>query len=103
MTNFEDLSKGDQIKAEIYSRGNFINGRYKAAQITDLDDLSRFNSKNTFLLEKLNALADIADKIITEAEAEGKDTNDPSILRELGKKINEKGRLKGIWGWFIKK
>lgn len=103
MTTFEDLSKGDQIKADLCSRPNYITGKYRVAQISDIDALWQVDSKNTFLLERLRALADFADKIIAEAKAEGKDTNDPSILRELGKRINEKGKLKGFWGWLIKK
>ncbi len=103
MTNFEDLNKGDKIKADLCSRENYIEGKYETAKITDIDALWQVNSKNTFLLERLRALADTADKMIAEAKAEGKDTNDPNVLRELGKKINEKGKLKGLWGWLIKK
>ena len=102
MTTFEDLSKGDKIKAKLYARPNFLLNKYRTAQITDLYSLSHINSKNIFLLEKLVALADLADKIINEAKAEGKDINDPNVLRELGEKINKKGKLRGIWGWLIK-
>lgn len=89
---FEDLSKGDQIKADLYSRANYMAGRYKAGQIFGLSDLSQVKSRDIFFLETLKVRADSADKIIAEAKAQGKNIDDPSIMRELGKEINALGK-----------
>src|SRR3989344_1300330 len=87
---FEDLNKGDQIKADLYSRPNAMNGKYRAAQI-GLDDLAGIKSKDIFFLETLKMKADLADKMIAEAESQGKDTKDPEVIKELGEKINAAG------------
>jgi hypothetical protein len=42
-------------------------------------------------METLRVKADSADKIIAEAEAQGKDTNNPDVMKELGKEINALG------------
>jgi hypothetical protein len=34
----EDLSKADSIKAEIYSRPNYLNGKYKIGELIGLND-----------------------------------------------------------------
>ena len=36
--------------------------------------------------------ADLADKVIAQAEIEGKDTSDPNVLKEMGEKVNAAGR-----------
>lgn len=90
---FEELSKGDQSKAGLYSRPNTINGKYRAAQIgLDEDDWSGIKDSDVFFLETLKVRADSADKIIKEAETQGKDTTDPNVMKELGEKINALGK-----------
>lgn len=91
--SFEDLSKGDQIKAGLYSRSNTINGKYRAAQIgLDEDDWSGIKDSDVFFLETLKVRADSADRIIKEAEMQGKDTTDSNVMKELGEKINALGK-----------
>ena len=87
---FEDLNKGDQIKAELYSRENALNEKYKVGQL-GLDDLAGIKSSDTFFLETLKMKADLADKIIAEAELQGKNTSDPKVMKELGEIINAVG------------
>jgi hypothetical protein len=88
--NPHNLNPGDLIKADIYSNPNFINGKYRVGQIgIDEDDLSKIKSKYVSILKGLKRKADLADKMIAEAEAEGRDTNNPDIMRELGGKINK--------------
>lgn len=84
------MDKGKQIKADLYSRPNAMNGKYRVAQI-GLDDLTGIKDKDIFFLETLKMKADLADKMIAEAEAQGKDTNDPKVMRELGEQINAAG------------
>lgn len=84
---FEDLSKGDQIKADLYSRKNAMNGKYKVGNL-GLNDLSGIKDGNIFFLETLKMKADLADKVIAEAESQGKDTNNPKVMKELGEEIN---------------
>jgi len=50
---FEDLRKGYQIKADLYSRPNYITGRYKTGQIFSLDNLSEVKGKDILFLEAL--------------------------------------------------
>lgn len=88
---FEDLNKGEKIMADLYSRPNAITGKYRAAQI-GLDDLSGIKDNDIFFLETLKVRADSADKIIAEAETQGKDTTDLNVLKELGEKINALGK-----------
>jgi len=102
MTNFEDLSKGDRIKADLYSRPNYICGKYQTAGITDLVNFTRIRGQYINVLKRLQTLADLADRTFEEAKAEGRDIDDPNVLMELGKKINEKGSLKGFWGYAFK-
>jgi len=92
MKKFEDLNKGDQIKADLYSRPNAMNGKYRTGQIFELDNLAEIKDNDIFLLETLKVRADSADKIIAEAEAQGKDTSDINIMKELGEKINALGK-----------
>jgi len=87
---FEDLSKGEQIKADLYSRANAINGKYRAGQL-GLDELVKIKNTNIFLLETLKMKADLADKLIAEADSEGKNTNDPEVMKVLGEEINAAG------------
>jgi hypothetical protein len=87
---FEDLSKGDQIKADLCSRPNARNGKYKAGNL-GLDNLAEIKDKKIFFLETLKMKADLADKMIAEAESQGKDTSDPQVMKELGEEINATG------------
>jgi hypothetical protein len=89
---FEDLNKGEQIKADLYSRPNYIMGRYQAGHIFGLDNLSEIKDNDIFFLETLKVRADSADKIIAEAETQGKDTTDPNVMKELGEEINALGK-----------
>jgi len=41
-----------------------------------------------FFLETMKMKADLADKIIAEAESQGKDTTDLNVMKDLGEKIN---------------
>ena len=92
-TKFEDLSKGDKIKADLYSRPNAMNGKYRAAQIgLDDNDLAGIKSSDIFFLETLKVRADSADRIITEAETQGKNTADQNVMRGLGEEINALGK-----------
>ena len=88
---FEDLSKGDQIKAMIYARPNYITGRYQTAQIFGLDNLSEINSNDIFFLETLKIRADSADKIFADANSQGTNVDDTKIMKELGEQINALG------------
>jgi len=90
MKKVEDLNKGELIKADLYSRPNAMNGKYRASQL-GLDDLAGIKDGNIFFLETLKMKADLADKIIAEAEQQGKNTKDPSVMKELGEKINAAG------------
>lgn len=86
----EDLSKGDLIRADICSRPNAMNGKYKLGKLgLELEDT---RSKDTFFLETLKMKADLADKMIAEAEAQGQDMSNPDVMSELGKKINSVGK-----------
>lgn len=91
MKKFEDLNKGEQIKEDLYSRPNAMNGKYRAAQI-GLDDLAEIKDSDIFFLETLKVRADSADKIIAKAETQGKDTTDPNVMKDLGEKINALGK-----------
>jgi hypothetical protein len=84
---FQDLSKGDQIIAELYSRCNAMNGKYRAGNL-GLDNFSGIKDNDIFFLETLKMKADLADKMIDKAEIQGKNTNDPEIMKELGETIN---------------
>jgi hypothetical protein len=81
------LSKGGQIKAEIYSRKNSINGKYRIGNL-GLNDLAEIKDNDIFFLETLKMKADLADKIIAKAESQGKDTTNPKIMKKIGCKIN---------------
>jgi len=89
---FEDLNKGDQILADLYSRPNYMSGRYRAGQIFGLSNLSEVKSSDIFFLETLKVRADSADKIIAEAKSRGKDIDNPEIMKELGEEINALGK-----------
>ena len=92
MKKIEDLNKGELILADLYSRPNYMNGKYRAGQIFGLDNLAKIKDGDIFFLETLKVRADSADKIIAEAETGGKNTNDPDIMKELGEKINALGK-----------
>ena len=92
MTRIEDSNKRDLILADLYSRHNYMNGKYKIGQIFGLIDVSKLiNEKDIFFLETLQVRANSADKIIAEAEAQGKDTNDIYVMKKLGEEINALG------------
>ena len=75
----------------MYSRPNATNGKYIMAQI-GLDDVLDIKSSDVFFLETLQVRANSADKMIAEAESQGKDTTDPNVMKELGEKINALGK-----------
>lgn len=79
--------KGMYIKAELYSRPNATNGKYRACQI-GLDNLAAIKDSDIFLLESLQKKANLADKIIAESESQGKNTTDLTVLKQLGIEIN---------------
>lgn len=86
----KNISKGDLIRADICSRPNAMNGKYKLCNIgLELEDT---RSKDVFFLETLQVRADSADKMIAEAESQGKDATDSEVMRELGKEINALGK-----------
>jgi|SRR3989344_1654000 len=87
----ENLNKGQLIKADIYSRPNAIMGKYRASQI-GLDNLESIKDSDVFFLETLKVRADSADKMIAEAESQGKDTTDLNVMKDLGEKINALGK-----------
>ncbi|MGW8184994.1 MAG: hypothetical protein ACWGHO_02690 [Candidatus Moraniibacteriota bacterium] len=92
MEKVKELSGGRLIKAELYSRPNAINGKYKTGQLgLELENLLEIKDSDIFFLETLKMKADLADKIIAEAELGGRDTNDSNIMKELGEKINAMG------------
>ena len=90
MENIEDLNKGELIKADLYSRPNAINGKYKYCQLGE-EDLDKVKSKDIFYLETLRMKADLADKMIAEAESQGKNLKNTIVMKELGEKINAVG------------
>jgi len=92
MKKIEDLSEGDLIKADLYSRPNCMNGNYRVGHLFGLDNFEEVKDSDVFFLETLKIRADSADKIIKEAETQGKDTSDPNVMRELGEKINALGK-----------
>jgi hypothetical protein len=83
----EDLSRGEFIKADLYSRSNAMNGKYKTGQL-GLEEFAKIRNSDIFFLEALQKKADLADKMIAETEAKGKDTTDSNIMKELGEEIN---------------
>ncbi|MBN1972557.1 MAG: hypothetical protein JW787_02890 [Sedimentisphaerales bacterium] len=90
MKKVEDLNKGEFIKAELISRPNATNGKYRAGQL-GLDNLAEIKDSDIFFLETLQMKANLADKMIAEAESQGKDTTDRNVMKELGEKINALG------------
>lgn len=87
----EALSKGDLIKADLYSRPNYLNGKYGLCQIVGLGNFREVNGDDVFFLETLQVRADSADKMIAEAESAGSDVSDPDVMKEIGKQINALG------------
>ncbi|CAN5584863.1 hypothetical protein BH20VER3_BH20VER3_23100 [soil metagenome] len=83
-----DPGRSALIKADLYSRPNAMNGKYAAAGL-ELDKLP--NTKDTFFLETLKMKADLADRLITEADSQGTNTNDPAVMKKLGEKISAAG------------
>lgn len=88
----EDLNKGDLILADLYSRPNYMAGRYKAGHIFGLDNLDAEIKSDFFFLQTLQIRANSADKIIAEAKSQGEDINDPYVMTALGEKINALGK-----------
>ncbi len=92
MKKVEDFNKGELVKVDLYSRTNYLNGKYRAGQIFGLDNLAEVKNNDIFFLETLKVRADSADKIIAEAETRGKDTTNPNVMKELGEEINALGK-----------
>jgi uncharacterized membrane protein len=90
MKKIKDLNKGELIKVDLYSRPNATNGKYRIGQL-GLDNLAGIKDSDIFFLETLKMKADLADKMIAEAESQGKDTTDRNVMKELGEKINTAG------------
>jgi len=91
MKKNEDLNKGRLIKSDLYSRPNATNRKYRVGQL-GLDNLAGIKNSDIFYLETLQMKADLADKMIAEAESQGKDTTDRNVMKELGEKINAVGQ-----------
>jgi hypothetical protein len=87
----DNVNTGALIKADIYSRPNATNGKYRAGQL-GLDNLAEIKDSDVFFLETLKVRADSADKMIAEAESQGKDTTDLNVMKDLGEKINALGK-----------
>jgi hypothetical protein len=87
----DDINKGILIKADLVSRENYINGKYRIGQLLGLSTLEQVKNDDIFFLETLQVRANSADKIIAEAESQGKNTNDINVMKELGKEINALG------------
>jgi len=90
MSESKNIINGEYIIADLYSRPNTINGKYRTGKL-GLDNLADINSKDIFFLETLRMKADLADKMIEEAESQGKNTEDAQVMRELGVEINAIG------------
>lgn len=88
--SYENLSKGALIKADLYSRTNAMNGKYRAGNL-GLDNLAGIKDKDIFFLETLKMKADLADKMIDEAISQHRNINDPEVMKELGEEINAVG------------
>ena len=82
----EDLNRGELIKLDLLSRENALNGKYTQIRLDEL-----FGINDVFFLETLKMKADLADKMIGEAESQGKDTNDPTVMEKLSEEINAIG------------
>ena len=67
-----------------------MNGKYRAGKL-GLDNLAEVKDSDIVFLETLKMKADLADKMIAEAESQGKDTTDPNVMKDLGEKINALG------------
>jgi len=87
----ENVDKVYNIKVELVSRPNTMNGKYRTCQLEQLAEsyVANIKNDNVRLAEKLQKLANLADVMIAEAEAQGKDTKDLNVMKELGKKIKE--------------
>lgn len=88
----EELNKGELILADLYSRDNYVNGKYNAGHIFGLYDIDIELKNDVFFLETLQVRADSADRMIAEAEMQGKDTSNPEIMEAVGKEINALGK-----------
>ncbi|MCL6097975.1 MAG: hypothetical protein M1391_05325, partial [Bacteroidetes bacterium] len=93
MNRNEKVKKSRDIKADLYSRPNATNGKYRACKLLYLENLNEVKDTDVFFLESLQVRANSADKIIYEAEEQGLNTNDANIMKELGEKINALGEL----------
>jgi hypothetical protein len=88
----DNVNAGRFIKAYLYSSQNYMNGKYRAGQLFGLDNLEEIKDSDVFFLETLKVRADSADKMIAEAESQGKDTTDLNVMKDLGEKINALGK-----------
>lgn len=88
----KNFNHGRDIKADLVSRPNAMNGKYKFCRVgLDLDSVIAIKDKNIFFLETLKMKADLADKMIGEAESQGKDISNPEVMARLGEQINAVG------------
>jgi len=85
--SYENMGKGALIIADLYSRTNAMNGKYRAGNL-GLDNLAGIKDEDIFFLETLKMKANLADRIIAEAESQGKNTTDLAVMKELGDEIN---------------
>ena len=86
----DNVNAGRFIKAYLYSSPNYM--KYRAGQLFGLDNLEEIKDSDVFFLETLKVRADSADKMIAEAESQGKDTTDLNVMKDLGEKINALGK-----------
>ncbi len=78
--------KRREILADLFSRNNALNGKYRIANLGfDNDDILY---KDTFYLETLVIIANLFDKKIAQAETEGINTEDRTFIKEIGEEIN---------------
>jgi len=57
MKKVEDLNEGELILADLYSRRNYMNGKYRAGQLFGLSDVSKLiKEKDIFFLETLQVI-----------------------------------------------
>lgn len=92
MTATQIIEPKDKIKADLASRENQMNGLYGVLIVPNLSkSLWGENGNDMFFLKALKARADLADKIIAEAESKGVKLNDPEAVALLKERINASG------------
>lgn len=78
---YNDDNPFDRIRADIYSRQNYLNGKYKLGKFGLEFGDKDYNPESP---ERIKKKADLADDLIAKAEEAGKDTNNKDILLNLG-------------------